>query len=95
MLGATPACMPGGDRAVCQSAPVCHDQKAPPQQRARVLQLTGAIDGAPLERLHEPKATDTLNSDSTRRPTSDMSGGPEGAKRPLARPLDGVVRRLH
>ena len=25
--------------------------------------------------------------------TFDMSGGPRGAKRPLARPLDGVVRR--
>jgi hypothetical protein len=27
--------------------------------------------------------------------TFDMSGGPKGAKRPLGRPLDGGVRRLH
>jgi hypothetical protein len=32
----------------------------------------------------------------SRRLTFDMSGGPEGAKRPLERPLDGrVSRRLH
>ena len=61
--------MPGGDRAVCQSAPVCHDQMAPPRQRARVLQLAGTVEGAPPERLHDPKATDMLNSDSTRRLT--------------------------
>jgi hypothetical protein len=34
-----------------------------------------------------------LDSDSTRRLTFDMSGGEEGAKRPLRRPLDGRVRR--
>ena len=74
-LEATPARTPLGDRAVCQRAPVLHYQKAPLQQRAHVLPLASAVEGAPLVGRAQPKTTNTLSSDSTRRLTFDMSGG--------------------
>jgi hypothetical protein len=49
MLEATPACTPGGDRAVCQSAFERHDQKAPTSQRVHVFELAAVPEGAPLD----------------------------------------------
>ena len=68
-FGATPACTPGGGRAVCQSAFVFHDQRAAPLQRAHVLLSATELEGAPLVGRAEPKTTETLKSDSTRRLT--------------------------
>ena len=61
----------------------------------RCCQRGNAIEGTPLDARVDPETADNLNSDSTRRLTFDMSGGARGAKRPLPRPLDGVVMRLH
>ena len=51
-----------------------------------------------LSERHEPskrlRAFARLSA-STWDLTFDMSGGAKGAKRPLGRPLDGGVRRLH
>ena len=79
MLEATPAREPGGGRAACQSAFEWHDQKAPLSQRAHVQQFAAAVEGAPLEGRMEPKTTESLDSDSTRRLTFDMSGGVQTA----------------
>ena len=56
-LEATPACKPGGGRAVCQSASVLHDQKAPLPQRAHELPLATEVEGAPLVGRAETKTT--------------------------------------
>ena len=92
LLEATPARTPVGGRAVCQSVPVLHHQKATLQQRAHVSPLASAAEGAPLVGQALPETTDTLNSDSTRRLTFDMSGGFGLAQPAQRRPLDGGVR---
>ena len=56
--------------------------------------VAAAVEGAPLVGRAKPEATDTLNSDSTRRLTFDMRRRPKRAQRALGCRLDGVVRRL-
>ncbi len=67
-----------------------------------VTRMSSTPRAAANLQAQEERTTARLDYSATRTscltnwgPTFDMSGGPKGAKRPLGRPLDGGVMRLH
>ena len=87
-VGAEPEqCWPGSARATRAS------ELQPVAVRVRGTERTGQLIGSGARCDSEQEAcSEVAKQVHWRGLTFDMSGGPKGAKRPLARPLDGGVR---